>query len=352
MARRILNFQFSIFNRATLLLAILVISYSSATYAQGIPGAVGGLELSASTNNPAPGQVVTVTAKSYGADISGATISWKVNGKTVQTGAGSVALQIQAPALGKSEEIGATATLANGTVLQNTITISSGSVDMIIEASGYVPPLFLGKLSPSYQNTVSVVAVPHIANASGVEYDPSTLIYLWKKNGQVLQDQSGYGKQSLTVDGDVVPRPYSVSVSVSSRDGAAQAQGTTEVTLQAPTISFYVSDPLYGTLFNQAVNGTVRIGAQKESSVLAVPFGFDRPSDGLGGLSLDWQVNSQSRPELSSSDSVVLRAPGEAAGSSQIGLQIRNSKSILQGADAGFTVMFYTNAAQSTATTF
>ena len=329
-------------------LALAVILNTPVAHAQGVPISVDSIELSASTDNPAPGQMVTITAVSYSADINSAKISWSVNGTIKQSAPGATTLSVQAPALGKKLNIVVTAVTTEGRTISGSILVGSGSVDMIMETDGYVPPFFDGKLSPIYQNSVTVIAVPHIADSSGNEYDPKTLVYTWKKNSQALQSQSGYGRQSITLVGDIVPRPYDLTVSASSRDGKANASGRISVTPQSPSILFYVNDPLYGPLFNEAVNGTVRIGSQRESNILAIPYGFNKPANGLGDLAFTWLINNVEHTELASNDSVILRAPEGTAGSSNIQLNIANSKQILQGSNAGFTAMFTAGSANAT----
>lgn len=328
-------------NRHLALPLCLIISLFcfSVVSAQTIPVG-GGLQLSASPSNPIPDQTVTITAASYSEDLSSARIAWTVNGAAQQNGIGMTTLEVQAPPLGNKLNIAVTVIPAEGNDLTGTIVIGSGSVDMIVETDGYTPPGFLGKIAPVYQNDVTIVAVPHLVDSSGVEIDPSTLIYQWKQNDTALADQSGYGKQSLSLPGSLIPRPYVVTVDVSLRSGDAQGEGTIAVTPQAaPAVGFYVDDPLYGPLYNTEIGPTIRIGSQKEVSVLAVPYGFDgNLSDGT--LSLNWLINGETHPELSSSKSIVLRAPDGTSGTSDIELQTSSSHTILQSADSGFSVMF------------
>jgi hypothetical protein len=314
------------------------------TNAQGLPSAAGsGIDLTASTDNPVPGQNVTITARSYSIDINSAKVSWSVNGTTKQSAIGATTLVVQAPTLGKKIGVVVTATTPTGSTVSGSITLGSGSVDMIMETDGYVPPFFLGKIAPVYQNSVKVVAIPHLADNSGKEFDPKTLVYQWRKNSEVMEDYSGYGKQSITLKGDIVPRPYSLTVTASTRDNSAQAVGTISVTPQSPSIAFYVNDPLYGTLFNTAISDTLRIGSQKETGVLAVPFGFNE-NDKQNELSMTWMINDMEHPELANNPSIILRAPSDAGGSSNIQLNIANSSDILQGGNAGFTAAFSANS--------
>ncbi len=305
-----------------------------------VPISVGGLELSASTDNPIPGQTVTITARSFILDINTAKITWTTNGTQAQSGTGLTTLEVQAPALGKKTVVNVNLTTTDGRTVSSSITVGSGSVDMIIETDGYVPPFFRGKLSPVYQNSIEIVAIPHIANSAGVEYDPKTLSYEWKRNGRVLESQSGYGKQSITLVGDIVPRPFDVSVTAASPDNTARAAALAQISFGGPVVRFYVDDPLYGTLFNRSITDTLRIGTQKETTVTASPFGFNKPAGGIAGFTWSWSVNGSIRNELTSKESVVLRAPANAVGTSDILLDIRNPAKILQGISSGFTASY------------
>ncbi len=236
--------------------------------------------------------------------------------------------------------------------MNNSITIGSGSIDMILEPDGYVPPFFTGKVPVAYQNSVKIVAVPHLANSAGVEYDPQTLVYQWQENDSVLQDQSGYGKQSIVIPGNIVPRPYNITVTVSARDGSAQGMGITSVTPGAlGNMAFYDNDPLYGPLYNHALGSTVYVGAQRELGVLAVPYGFNLPSSGIGGLTWSWLVNGTEHPELAGNDIVTLRAPEGSSGSSDIETDVTNSQKILQQGNAALSVLFSADATAGQAST-
>jgi hypothetical protein len=333
-----------------ILFTVYCLLFTLATHAQSIPSSITGITLTSSSDNPAPGQTVTITAASYSFDINSATVTWTVNGKQTQKGIGLLTLDVAAPALGKKTTVDISAVLPNGSSFSNSMVIGSGLVDMIIETDGYTPPLFQGKAPLVYQNNVTVIAVPHLMNSSGQEYNPANLVYQWKKDdGTVLQDQSGYGKQSITLSGNIVPRPYYLIVIASSRDGAAQGESLIYVAPQSPSITFYKDDPLYGPLFNTAVGNTLFIGAQKEVRAFASLFGFNISSNISNDLILDWSINGTEHPELASSQSIVLRAPDGVSGTSNISLNASGIQNILQGADASFNATF--SASQSATST-
>ncbi len=330
-----------------LLFHLALLSTASPAHAQGIPNTVGGLDLTPSISNPVPGQSVTITARSYSVDINSATLTWTADGKTIEKGIGSTVIRVKAPILGKRLIIDVSAVTPDGASFNEQLILTSGSIDMIIETDGYRPAMFAGKLPVVYQNAVKIVAVPHIANSSGVESDPKTLLYQWEQNGNVLESASGYGKQSVTIPGTLIPRPYMISVMVLARDGSAQGAGFTSVNAGSPSVVFYRNDPLYGPLYNNAITSTMYLGSQREAGALAVPYGFNAPASGLGDLVLDWSINDRGRPELSASQSVTLRAPDELAGSSNVALVIANTKNILQKTSASFQVVFSASATSS-----
>lgn len=329
----------------------ILCAFSITAHAQ-IPVSIGGLELSLSTNSPVPGETVTITARSYTVDINAAKVTWYVDGKVVKSTVGGTVYELKAPPLGKKLAIDVVATVPEGTTVKASLNLGSGSVDIIFETDGYVPPFFKGKIPAVYQNTVTIIAIPHISNRAGVEYDPATLVYQWKRNGRALENQSGYGKQSIVMEGDIVPRPYDISVSVWPRDNSAVAESYFSVSAGSPEVSFYVDDPLYGPLFNRSVGSTLRISANKETTVLGVPFGFNKPRVGTGDLSWEWGLNGKGQSNLSSRESIILRSPDQSAGSSNIQLTIQNTDKILQGATGLFSAMFSSASQQNPTVTF
>ena len=311
----------------------------SVSQAQGIPSNIG-IVLTPSTNAPIPGQEVTIRAESYTVDLSGSTIVWTIDGKEYSRGIGQKSITVIAPPSGKKLTIRITAITADGLPLANNLTLSSGEVDMVIESNGYVPPFFKGKNPLAYQNKIKIVALPHLANASGQAYDPRSLIYEWKRDWKSLPDQSGYGKQVLEIFGDIIPRPYTISVNVSSRDGQAYAERYIAIIPDSPRIIFYRDDPLYGPLYNTAQSSQILLGTAREATILAVPFGFNMPTSGLGDVRFNWSINSASRSEFSSSRSVTLRAPSDAGGTALINLSVQSDTNILQGANRSIRAIF------------
>jgi hypothetical protein len=111
----------------------------------------------------------------------------------------------------------------------------------------------------------------------------------------------------------------------------------------SPSLNFYIDSSQYGPLFNSAVGDNVFIGKEKETSILMVPYGFNKPVNGIGNLLLTWMINGYEREELATNESITLRSPDNTAGKSNIELTIKNKKDILQTASRGFSASFSAN---------
>ena len=140
---------------------------------------------------------------------------------------------------------------------------------------------------------------------------------------------------------------------MSAKDAGAQAETSTSIDYQSPFAQFYVNDPLYGTLFNRAIKNYITIGSNRESGVRVVPYGLNGLVNDLGDLSFTWSINGTEHPELSSNDSITLRAPENSDGSSDVSVDIHNAKEILQGISGNFSVKFKKSTdSQTNAVTF
>lgn len=325
----------------SLLFAYFLASFSMAS-AQ-IPSSIGGVDVIITPPNPVPGKSVDINIKDYSSDISSAYITWVVNGKKVAEGVGKNDMTITAPDLGKTSNVSVLIQTVDGKNIQKSVVIKSGSVDIVLESQGYAPPLFKGKQVFAYEDSLRVIAVPHLASKSGVEIDPGTLVYSWKQDSTNLQDQGGYGKQSILITGGVVPRTTSIYVSVSTRDGSETASGVMTINPKSPSLVFYQEDPLYGVLYNLALGARVAFSNQ-EITLLAAPFSFNVPNLIKNDLEYGWTINGVVQSDLSNSRSVTLRVQDTRTDNNYpVQLQLQNTKDILQGASGAVTVMFIAN---------
>ncbi len=301
-----------------------------------------GVDIEMSPANPAPGDSVTVDVKSYSTDLNGATINWSSNGKSIGKSVGLTSITVQAPPVGKSLAISVSVKTVEGATIQKVLTIKTGSVDIIPETSGYVPPLYRGKNLFVYQNTVKLVAMPNLVDSNGKPIDPQALIYTWKQDSTVLGSLSGYGKQSLSIKGSLIARPFVINLKVNSTDGKAHAESQIAINPSSPAINFYQNDPLYGVLYNKSVGDSINL-EHNQIKITAAPYGFDMADDS-GTMTYSWMINEILHDELASSSAILLATPSGTSGSSDIKLEIQNTTDILQRANNSFSAIYDTTS--------
>ncbi len=315
---------------------LLTLHFAETTHAQ-TPSSIDGVEISTNPSAPAPLQSMTVSVESFITDLNAASIVWLVGGKNYAQGTGITSIQTSAPPLGKDLVISIVIMTAEGKEVKKSLAIKSGGVDLVWESGGFIPPFYRGKALFAYENPIKVTAMPHLAGTNDTELDPRTLVYKWKENDKVIQDQSGYGKQILTIQ-ESTPRPLNVSVEVTTRTGSQKASASMTLTPGNPSISFYEEDPLYGVLYNKAVSNRFDL-SHPEVTIHAVPYTFTTSTKN-SPLSYVWSINDLERKDLSTNQSITLRTKAGSEGSSDISLEIRNVESILQGAKGGLSVFF------------
>lgn len=295
-----------------------------------------GVTIALDDSNPKPDQEVEVSVESYNFDLTSSALVWLVNGKVQNQGIGITKTTVTSPKIGSAMDVSVRIKGSDGREVNKSITIKSGSVDIIWESDGYYPAFFKGKLPFSHENRIKLVAIPHLAKDKTHEIDPKTLVYSWKLGGKYIDNGQGYGKQTVFVDAGEIPKTLEISVDVSNREQTEHTVGLITLDSDSPALSFYEQDALYGILFNKSLSGNVAL-LNSEMKIIAIPFGFNLKNK---DVTYNWSVNGIDQEDLLKNRSIVVRTKGDTGGSSSINLDIRNQDNILQGANGGFMVNF------------
>lgn len=328
---------------------IIFCAFTLQAHAQ-IPSSIDGVDLRIDPETPVPGQSVEVSIESFSLDLSSASIVWTVNGKVQNKGVGQTKTTVTSPKVGISLTVSVNIKTAEGREIQKSVKIKSNSIDLIWEPLGYTPPFFDGKGSFAYQNTVHIIAFPHISKDGITEIDPKTLVYKWKRDGKYIDGGQGYGNQSVNVTMGDIPKPIDVSVEVYTRDQKDSAAGNIIINPSEASVSFYEDNALYGTLLNKALLGKIPL-ENDEMRIKAVPYGFNMSSS-KSSNSYVWSINNVEQPDFNEDQSIVIRKKADQEGSSNIGLEIRNTDDILQSASGGFMIYFNKKSSTSQNATF
>ena len=242
-------------NFYTIIFLIAIVLLPSLAFAQVEVGKR--VTLSASPQNPSPGEMVNLSVSSSELNVDLASIEWFVDGKSVKKGAGVKSFSFTAGSNGKSNTVSVSVTPKNGTPVDQSITFSPVDMDIIWEAQGaYVPPFYKGKTLPIKQGQVKVVAVPVVRNSNGSMLKPSDFAYAWRKEGQGIDGQSGLGKSSFIFTNQMLET--SNRVDVSATNGAKSVQGSLNMTYFEPELLFYESDNQTGTQYQRSLQNGFR----------------------------------------------------------------------------------------------
>ncbi len=290
--------------------------------------------------NPGPNEQVSVTLSSFATDLNSATVTWQVGGKTIKSGKGSKTFSFSTGGLNSTTNLRIVIRTAEGETIEKTYSIKPTNVDLVWQVFGYTPPFYKGKALFSHQDKIQFVAIPHVIGSNGKEINPKNLIYTWTRNGTVIGDFSGYGKDTYTVAASVISRPLTVSVEVTSPD--VDGVGTAVVTANPvePTVLLYEKNPLYGIQFQKALVGDIDMGSSKEINILSMPYFFGVSYPTHPELTYSWSINSTQVDGGLNATSKVFRPLEGTSGASSIAVSIEDSAKILQFSSTSFNLSF------------
>ena len=310
-------------------------------YAQVAPS-IGSVDIIVTPEHPRPGEQVSVTAQSFLIDLDRATLLWQVNGRTAARGVGIKSMSTTAGQTGSVLNVTLTITTAGGTRLSAAESIAITDIDLLWHAITYTPPFYAGKALPAADASVLVAALPHFIDQSGRELAPETLMYTWRRDTTVLGEQSGRGRQSVTVQGPKAGDLVRISVAVSSADRRLNGSGIVTIEAVEPKVLLYRNEPLLGIRFEQALGETFALQGDEEV-LTAYPYFASATGRSDPSLTYTWSVNGARVPAMKTdAGSIVLRRVGEGSGTASLSLTLQNLKKILQSAVAHVAVSFGT----------
>ncbi|MBI1974526.1 MAG: hypothetical protein HYS51_01595 [Candidatus Zambryskibacteria bacterium] len=207
--------------------------------------------------------------------------------------------------------------------------VHAQSVDILWQGETYTPPFYQGKSLWSTQSMITFVAIP---NGLG---NSSSLDFRWTRNGTVIGNSSGRGKNTFSYLDSVISKLQKIEVEVLSGENVL-AKSSVEAKPIKPALSVYENSPLYGFMFHKEISGNFKL-KEKEVTFTAFPFFFNTNTRANADIIYEWVTNTG---ETEEKNSVTYRVPENAFGSSQISLHAANKTSITQDVNRGFLVEF------------
>ncbi len=322
--------------KSTFFLLSLSLFLFSTVFAQGIPGVGTPVTIILSSENPRPGETMSLSAQSYNLDIDSAAMTWKVDGKTVASGNGIKRIEVVAGEIGTIKTVEVTALTVEGSFVQS-VEIRPANVDLLWESASYIPAFYKGKALFSYGGSYKVTAFTHITDRSGKRVDPKTLVYRWTKNGTLDDTASGYGKTSyVSIQLSFVRSGDEISVTV--ENAADNFSFTESITISPvdPEVVFYEKNPLYGIWLENALPPVLNLD-RDEIAVEAEPYFFSSNSK-TANLEYTWSLNDESVFNFDNKSTLILRKIEGESGTSNIEVNLSNGTHILQGASNNLTI--------------
>lgn len=288
---------------------------------------------------PAANQEVVIKIQSYSSDLNKARIVWYVNGVVATQGTGITTFTFSSGNYGTRTTVRVVITKEGGKILEKTFVVHPAEVDLIYEANTYVPPFYKGKALFSHQSQVKIVALPRFVNEGGAAIPASNLVYKWRNGFKVLQDQSGFGKNVLIIDGPLLSQPMDIEVEVSAIDSTLFAKKKLRIEPTVPFTLLYEKEPLNGYLFNRSVTDGYQM-FKHEATFAAFPYYFATNLREGTGLDYTWLLNGEEILSYKGKSSLTIRNVDGSKGSADIGISTSLIDKLLQQHRETFEVYY------------
>ncbi len=294
------------------------------------------ISFSANPEVPGPFQEVTITAESYLTNVSRAYFIWKIDGKTVLSQTGAYKFTFTTKGIGERTTVTLMMLLASGETLQKNFVFNPSEINIVWEgADSYTPPFYKGRALPSSEGVIRVLAIPQINNGAGT-LDITKYVFRWKKNDNVLSNNSGYNKSILLFAQDYLNPSEKIEVIGQDNSSGSTAIGTATVNVFKPKILMYNRDPINGIDWNHEL-GTNYDVTTAEKTILAIPYFFSPANPLSSQLAYSWTINGSDVQTPVTANMLTLKS-GETKGISNLKLRIENISKLFLDAEKSITI--------------
>ena len=297
------------------------------------------IDLLVSPTTPRPGENVTLSLQSFSTDLAKANIMWYMDGVLLGNSIGNTKISVRAKnKLGSETNIRVSITTPDGYSTEKDASLVPEDLDLIMEPAGYTPPFYKGKALYTPQGVGTIAALPQIVDGNGIRVSTKDILYVWKKDGRVIPDTSGLGRDRFAFSGSVPIRPIQIDVEASTKDGSIKLTRSAYLDSSNPTLLFYENNPLYGILFNQAIVGEKTL-TDAEINIFAAPYFMTANAANNFALNYDWNMNNRSIDTPAGQNFLVLRNEGKE-GIATMGVSVTNQGRIFQSTSGSMSVRF------------
>lgn len=292
--------------------------------------------------NPGSFQDVTVRTSSDYIDLNRYHASWFVNGKKIAEGIGQRTATFKTGAYGQATSLIILIQLPD-TLIKKTLRFEPQDMTVLWEAAdAYVPPFYQGKKLLPREGIIKAVAIPNFKSSNGTNFRSPNGVYRWSRNGNVVGEATGYGKDFFAFKNNKIRSSEQVTVTASDTSGDHEATQSVTVSTYQPKILFYEKNSKTGITSPFAKSSLKLTGSS--AIITAEPFFFSTPQGNPNNLSFEWTMNSSpiTLADASKQNTLTLQRPNET-GSATLGLALKNPSSLFQTTSGALSILFSKN---------
>ncbi len=218
------------------------------------------------------------------------------------------------------------------------LNFSVSKVQILWEAKTFTPFFYKAAKLPSIGSEFKAYALADFKNKD-------ELIYIWKKNGKIL-NVSGKGAYAIEFSTDYFTDSFLLSVDVLDKSGNTLGSAQAFINIVEPKIMLYYKDELLSWMFNKPIQNSLYLAYPKE--VLAMPFYMSAKDLFDDNIEWSWLINDIPVLKDGNSSPYVELSFKDKVGSAILNIKAQYKKHILQKAQKIITLI---NSQKSTAKT-
>lgn len=284
--------------------------------------------------NPQAFEDVTIKVDSSLVDTNRYLILWSVDGKEVKRGIGERRIVVRMKDYGQVVRVSMSIKLIDSVVTKDVYFAPQDTTLTWEAVDSYVPPFYPGKKLPARESILRIVALPNF-NATSTK----NAVYIWTRNGSVVTNAGGYGKDSLLIKHNRIRATETIGVDTSDVSGDIRSTKEISIGFFEPKILFYQRNSLTG-ITNPFSKNIFSLKGDK-MDLIAQPFFFSLVNHQLPTLRFKWTMNDLpiSLPDPKTPNILTLENPG-GNGAATFGLSLENTQADFQNAAAQLRVQF------------
>lgn len=290
------------------------------------------IEISVSPEIPGPNENIEVSLASFLVNLDNSRISWYLDGSLKKEGSGEKKFNLTTGGLGTKQTIKAIVRdLYNASnQFEKIIIIEPSGLDVLWQTTDtYAPPFYKGKILPSLESNIKIVAIP---NRKGqTTSSQKNLTYSWKRNQNNIANASGFGKQVFSFKNDYLNDFEKIEIVAREPSQNYISSSKKEIPMFSPMILFYRISENIGVDFSTALGDGVSVDSKNSILILAEPFFITPKNKNDAVLKYNWRVNNLPIGEPDYKPLISVRGDG-GSGSSTIELEVKNISRLFQNA--------------------